>query len=107
MTSTAQYIGSLTAAPSHVELESQFGDRGRRRRARFLSELLRSLVSVEVPRAGRSVGGSESCTRKRGDWGVGTWPNRWDSENERSAADTRCFATRTGRGQPCLNCSYP
>src|SRR5216684_851815 len=35
MTSTAQSIGSPTAAPSHVELESQFGDRGRRRRPRF------------------------------------------------------------------------
>ena len=46
MTSTAQSIGSLTAAPSDVELESQFGDRGRRRRPRFF-ESIRTLAGTK------------------------------------------------------------
>lgn len=47
MTSTAQSIGSLTAAPSHVELESQFGDRGRRRRLDSF-ESIRTLAGTNL-----------------------------------------------------------
>src|SRR6516165_2990312 len=54
-----------------------------RRKAR--SEPRISWIRRKVAKAGKSLGASESCTRKVSTWEGGTWPNRWDSENERSA----------------------
>src|SRR5258705_7665503 len=60
MTSTAQSTGSLTAAPSHVELESQFGDRGRRRRPRFFENSADALTAHGLIQA--YLGKAESAT---------------------------------------------